>query len=880
MISVEDMIKLQKKYSANMIWKLAAMLLYFHSFLIAANAQGITVSVPSHVQTGENFRVEYQIGTQDVSDFQSGLRNNELVEIIAGPSTSSRSSIQMVNGHISNSSSITYTYILYAQKNGTLTLPAAHARVGSKTLSSKPVRVTISGSSVHSNGAPQMHQDNSEPQMRPSGSPISGNDLFIKVSANKQRVHEQEPILLTYKVYALVDLIQLDGKMPDLTGFHTQEVELPQQKSFHMESLNGRNYKCVTWKQYVMYPQMTGKLEIPSITFKGTVVQRNRAVDPFEAFFNGGSDYTEVKRDIKAPGITVQVDPLPERPKDFSGGVGRFKISAQVDHQNIKAGDPMNLRVTVEGTGNLKLLKQPELKLPGDFDKYDPKVTDNTKLTLNGVEGSMVYDFLIVPRHKGSYTLSPVEMTYYDTESNSYKTIKSAPIKIEVAKGDGKGYSPDADTERDKDIHPIKSGNGAKLLTGSYFFASALYWSVLAVLFIVFAVLLSVFWRRAALNADLVKLKGRRANKIAARRLKKASKLMHGGEQGAFYDEVLRALWGYMGDKLNIPVEQLSQENMKAQLAVHQVDEATVAEFIGALDECEYERYAPGDPEGNMNKTFESARSAIIKIEETMKKTSKRGSRSASAKSLLTVLVLLATASFTTNAVAVTKAEADSMYLHGSYQQAVKAYESILKDGRSADIYYNLGNAHYRSGNNVQAILAYERALRLSPGDDDIRFNLQFAQRKLIDKVPQTSEMFFFVAWRSLTSLFSVDTWAVLAVCSLAATLLLLLLFLFAPAVWMRKTGFFGAIVFMLLFLLCNLLAWQQRSRLESNSEAIVVAAEVQVKKTPAAGSSNEFVVHEGTKVDILDDTMKDWRMVRLADGREGWVKTVQLEVI
>ena len=870
---------LNKKYNSISIWMSAVMLLAFQSSFIAANAQGISVSAPSHVQTGENFRVEYQIDTQDVSDFQSGLRNNDLVEIIAGPSTSRRSSIQMVNGHINNSSSITYTYILYAQKNGTLTLPSAHARVGSKTLSSKPVRVTISGSSAHSNGAPQMHQDNHEPQMRPSGSPISGNDLFIKVSANKQRVYEQEPILLTYKVYTLVDLIQLEGKMPDLTGFHTQEVELPQQKSFHMESLNGKNYKCVTWSQYVMYPQMTGKLEIPSITFKGTVVQRNRAVDPFEAFFNGGSDYTEVKRDIKAPGITVQVDPLPERPKDFSGGVGRFKISTQVDHQNVKAGDPLNLRVTIAGTGNLKLLKQPVLNLPGDFDKYDPKVTDNTKLTLNGVEGNMVYDFLIVPRNKGSYTLPPVEMNYYDTESNSYKTIKSAPIKIEVAQGNGKGYSPDADAERDKDIHPIKSDDDVKLLSSSYFFASGLYWTVLAALFVVFIVLLSVFWRRAALNADLVKLKGRRANKVATKRLKKASKLMNSGNQSSFYDEVLRALWGYMGDKLNIPVEQLSQENMKAQLAEHQVNEATTNEFISALDECEFERYAPGDPKGNMSKTFESARSAIIKIEETMKKASKRKGHSSMAKLLIMFAMLWVFFSTTTTA-AVTKSEADSMYMHGSYQQAVKAYESLLKSGKNAAIYYNLGNAHYRSGNHVQAILAYERALRLSPGDDDIRFNLQFAQRKLVDKVPQASEMFFISAWRSLTSIFAVDTWAILAICSLALTLLLLLLFLFGSAVWMRKTGFFGAIVFLLVFLLCNMFAWQQRRRLENTSEAIVVSTEVQVKKTPSASSNNEFLIHEGTKVDILDKAMKDWRMIRLADGREGWVKTIQLEDI
>ncbi len=231
------------------------------------------------------------------------------------------------------------------------------------------MKITVSGHAQRTNGAPSMHGQDSydQPRMRTAGSAISGSDLFIKVSANKKRVHEQEPILLTYKVYTQVELTQLEGKMPDLKGFHNQEVPLPQQKTFHTETVNGRPYKCVTWSQYVMYPQMTGKLEIPSITFKGIVVQQNRNVDPMEAFFNGGSGYVEVKKDIKAPGITLQVDPLPQRPANFSGGVGKFNISACLDKKEIKAGEPITLRVIVGGIGNLKLLKQPVVEFPEGF---------------------------------------------------------------------------------------------------------------------------------------------------------------------------------------------------------------------------------------------------------------------------------------------------------------------------------------------------------------------------------------------------------------------------------------------------------------------------------------------------------------------------------
>ena len=249
----------------------------YHCSLATIYAQQISVSAPSQVSAGENFRVAYTINTQDVEEFRSGIHSSDVVEVIAGPYTSSQSSFQMVNGHTTSSSSITYTYTLYAMKNGTFSIPAAQAVVGGKPLSSKPIKITITGSArSNNNGVPNMHGDDDEPehQMRAAGSRISGNDLFIKVSANKRRVHEQEPVLLTYKVYTLVDLTQLEGKMPDLTGFHTQEVPLPQQKSFHVENVNGRNYRCVTWSQYVMYPQMTGQLEIPSITFKGIVGNR------------------------------------------------------------------------------------------------------------------------------------------------------------------------------------------------------------------------------------------------------------------------------------------------------------------------------------------------------------------------------------------------------------------------------------------------------------------------------------------------------------------------------------------------------------------------------------------------------------------------------
>ena len=856
---------------------LLLMMLGYH---VHVDAQHISVSAPSHVAAGENFRVAYTINTSDVEEFRMGGVQDGL-EVIAGPYTSSQSSYQMINGHTSSSSSVTITYTLYAAKNGSFTIGASHAVVGGKRLSSRPVKIQVSGHAQRTNGAPNMHGQDSydQPRMRSAGSAISGSDLFIKVSASKKRVHEQEPILLTYKVYTQVDLTQLEGKMPDLKGFHTQEVPLPQQKTFHTETVNGRPYKCVTWSQYVMYPQMTGRLEIPSITFKGIVVQQNRNVDPMEAFFNGGSGYVEVKKDIKAPGITLQVDPLPQRPANFSGGVGKFNISASLDKKEVKASEPITLRVVVGGIGNLKLLKQPVVNFPKDFDKYDAKVTDKTRLTANGVEGNMVYDFLAVPRNQGSYTIPSVELTYYDTSKNAYKTIKTQPFKVEVEKGDGTSAESEDFASQDKDIHTIKLGKAEQHKADEMFFGSFGYWISLLMPLIAFVVLLIVFRRRAIENADIVKKRSNRAGKIATKRLRLANKLMLQGKQGEFYDEVMRALWGYMSYKLNMPAEKLNRDNIRETLGRHFVDDATIEKFTTALDECEFERYAPGDAAGNMNRTFESAMTAIMDIENAINEARKNQKKHPAGYSF--VWLLLAMICFGgTSAKAVTKNNADTEYQKGNYQQAIRDYEEILKNGESAEIYFNLGNAYYRTDNITKAVLNYERARLLSPGDDDINFNLQFARSKTIDKITPESEMFFVTWYKSLVNFTSVDNWAKTGILCIVMALLLVLLYLFGPQLMLRKIGFFGGLAFFVIFLLSNLFAFQQKQALDNRTGAIIISPSVNIKKTPAKNSADQFVLHEGTRVDIIDKGMTDWRCIRVGDGREGWIETKAIEEI
>ena len=851
--------------------KRIAILLMMVMTTAFAVAQTLTASAPSRVSVGEQFRLSYTVNTQNVSDFRAGNIPAEF-EVLIGPNRSMQSSYQMINGHTSQSSSITYTYIVAATKGGSYTIPAAHVVVDGKKIASNALTIKVIGS-TGSNSRP--YNDDEGEEVREMGSRISGSDLFIKVSANKKRVYEQEPILLTYKVYTLVQLSQLRGDMPDLKSFYTQEVDLPQQKSFSLETVNGRPYRTCTWSQYVMFPQTTGKLHIPAITFEGVVIQQNRNVDPFEAFFNGGSGYVEVKKKIEAPGIEIQVDPLPQRPATFSGGVGKFNISAQLDKTETKANDPITLRIIVSGTGNLKLIKQPVINLPKDFDKYEPKVTEQTKLTTAGIEGSKIYDVLIVPRHQGKYDIPPVEFTYFDTSTKRYETVKTEAFHLDVAKGSGASAVSDFSgqdelQELNKDIRFIKTGDADQHLTGEYFFGSTAYWITIAALVLVFITLFVIFRQRAIDNANVTAMRGKKANKVATKRLKQAARLMTDNKPGEFYDEVLRALWGYVGDKLNIPVAQLSHDNISSKLAERGVHQSIIDKFIGALDECEFERYAPGDPKGNMSKVYDKAMLAIEKIEEVMKK----GGR----KSVASIAVLLMLLPMTANAA--TKADADSAYVNGNYQEAIKVYESLLKQGESAELYYNLGNAYYRTENITRAVLNYERALLLSPGDGDIRFNLQIARSKTIDKIVPESEMFFVTWYRSLVNIMSVDGWGRMALVSLALVIVLFLVYLFSARVWVQKVGFFGGGILLVVFVFSNFFAWQQRQQLLNREGAIVVAPSVTVKSTPAQNGTDLFILHEGTKVVITDGSMKSWREIRLADGKKGWIESKKIELI
>ena len=576
------------------------------------------------VVSGDQVRLVFTVNSQDIKDFRAPSIKG--FDVLMGPSRSQQSSIQIINGKRTSSSSTAFTYILLAGNPGTYTIPAASVEVNGEKVFSNAISIKVlpqdqtSGNSGNNGGGSA-----SSSRSQAAGSRISANDLFITATASKTTVHEQEAILLTYKVYTVVNLRQLYGKMPDLKGFHTQEVELPQQKTFTLEHYKGRNYNTTVWSQYVLFPQQTGKLEIPSITFDGVVAQQTISDDPFDAFFNGGG-YVEVKKKITTPKVVINVQPLPAKPAGFSGAVGEFKLASSINATDVKTNDAVTIKLTLSGTGNMKLIGTPEVKFPQDFEIYDPKVTDDYKLTNSGLTGTKTFEYLAIPRHAGNFTIPAVEFTYFDLKSNSYKTLKTEAYNLKVAKGQGNADQVISDfTNKEsvkmlgKDIRFIKLGDSSLRPKGDFFFGTVGYYLCYLIPLLLFVVFAVIYRQKALENANVAKVKTKKANKVATRRMKLAGKLLAENKKNEFYDEVLKALWGYISDKLSIPVSQLSKDNIEAELTNYGVQEALIAEFIGVLNECEYARYAPGNENEAMDKVYSASVEVISKMENSIK---------------------------------------------------------------------------------------------------------------------------------------------------------------------------------------------------------------------------------------------------------------------
>lgn len=570
----------------------------------AADAVEFKASAPAQVIMGNPFQLTYSVN-QRAKD----LRAPEFVDFdyIAGPYTSQSSSTSFVNGKRTSSFTLTYTYTLIPNKEGTFTLPPATIKVDGQQYTSNGVRITVLPPDQPSNVSTASQQSNANASTQPrEATNANAENIFMRTLVSKTKVHEQEVILLTYKLYfAGVDVAQFTNntRLPEFKGFLKQELEIGEIQT-ELEHYNGRNYQTAVIYRTLLFPQRSGDIVIDPAQFEAVLRVQNRAQvrSIFDDFFNS---YTTVAKPLTAPSVTIHVSELPAgKPAGFSGGVGQFAINSRISNTDLQANEAVTLTLTIQGTGNMKLLKTPAVDWPEGFEVYDPKVTNNFKNSLSGVSGTKTIEYLAIPRAGGTYTIPAVQFAYYDTQADTYKTLSTPEYTLNIARSANEESSAavvnnfvqkENIQQFGSDIRYIYTNDQPRFIqqASSITFGSLAFWAWYGAPSLLAAILFFLFRKQIKENADITRVRYKKANKVAQRRLKAAEKLLKKNQKEAFYEEIERAAWTYLSDRLSIPTAQLNKENIAQILSNKGVSQTIIGELHRVLTTAEFARYAP-----------------------------------------------------------------------------------------------------------------------------------------------------------------------------------------------------------------------------------------------------------------------------------------------
>jgi len=581
-----------------------------------------SVSAPGVVTVGEQFRLTYTLNSKG-DKFNAPEFDNFYV--IVGPSTSYNQSTQIINGKVTRNVSYTYTYILQSTREGKFTIPPATVVVNKKQYSTNSLQIEVIKSKPQQQTRTPATQSNDNQGL----ANIGNEDLFVRVLVNKSNVYQGAYLVATVKIYSRVNLSGFEKvDLPDFNGFYMQEIEIPQLTSLERENINDQIYGTGVIKKYLLFPQYSGNIVIEPVEIECLVQQTvpRTSQSFFDDFFSFNS-VRNTKKIISSPEVNINVKPLPAgAPSSFSGTVGSVNMIAGPDKSSVKENDAVTFKITLKGTGNLKLAEAPIVDFPPDFETYDPKVSTNLKAGISGTTGSKTFEYLVIPRHAGNYRIAPVKYSFFDPVSRKYKSLSSEEFVIEVSKGeegeDGNiisGFTKEDVRYLGKDIRFIITGPIKVKEKGKIIFGTPLFFLVHTGLFLLFFLVYILVRYSTKRNANVILLRNRRANKQAKKRLKIAGREMRANNAKGFFEEVLKALWGYMSDKLSIPVSELSQENIRQSINEKTVDKKLVEEFIELVDTCEYAQYAPAGESFLLEDVYLKAINIISKLEQEIK---------------------------------------------------------------------------------------------------------------------------------------------------------------------------------------------------------------------------------------------------------------------
>ncbi|MBT3173226.1 MAG: protein BatD [Lentimicrobiaceae bacterium] len=580
------------------------------------------------VAVGERFRVVYEIN-QDAGNFMSP--NFGDMQLLSGPSTSTNSSVQWINGKMTQSYSKTFTFILRATKEGQNTISPASAMVNNRRVQSNSLTIRVVKN-------PNSQKTNSGNVSNSNNEGVQDDDIYLKASITNSKPYLGEQILVTYKIYTKVPVSNLIvKKLSSFQGFWSKSLlDNKQQYKQTTEIINGQEYVVAVINQFAIFPQKTGKLIIEPTEMECEVqlrVQNNRkrGYDPFEDFFNDpffNRNVKNIRTVIKSNPISIEVKPLPQKnkPANFNGAVGDFRLSSKIDRTELKANDALTLTYTISGKGNLELFNMPNIKFPVDFETFDPKISSNIKTSSSGVSGRKKFEYLVIPRVGGNFIINPFTLSYFDPKTKKYRTIKSKVYEIKVEKGEitsgGISYSSSAQEDIQfigQDIRHIKPLPFKLYTIGSHLFLSATFFTIIVIIILLMTMIVILIKRMEKRKSNTSLLKNRKANKIAKTRLRSAEKFKNEGDDKAYYDEIAQALWGYIGDKFSLKQYELSIDSVSETLKEKGADNVVTETFINILNNIEFARFAPGDSSNKMESIYNESVNAIMLAEKALK---------------------------------------------------------------------------------------------------------------------------------------------------------------------------------------------------------------------------------------------------------------------
>lgn len=863
--------------------KLFLTVLFAVSTVILHAQTEIQVQTHNVVAADEHFNVTFIIeGEGKVTDFN--WSPGEDFQLLWGPQQGRSSSVQIINGKTTKSVQTTYSYLLRPQKTGKFTIPQATAKVKGKEITSRPASIEVVSSGTSSQQPSQQQQQSQQPRQRQSAG-VSDNDIFLTVNLSRTNVVVGEPVIATIKLWQRVNIAGFESaEFPDFNGFWSQEIEAPTNIEFTREAYDGQIYNSALLRKFVLIPQQQGTVTISPAELVCLVNIRvsSGGNSIFDGFFD---DYTTIRKKVASKPVTVKVSPLPAgAPASFGGGVGKFSISARMSKDSLKTHEAASLVVTLSGTGNISLLDAPAVVLPPDMELYDTKVSE--KVDKSGRSGSKTYEYPFIPRSYGDFVIDPIKYSYYDIDAGKYVTLETPPIPLYVAKGketDVAGTVVSTVNQKDvrnlgTDIRFINTKDPQLAARGHFFVGSLSFWMITVVLVLLAGACWLMLNRIAARRADVVGTKNRKAVKMAMKRLHLAGTFLKQNLYTAFYEELHKALLGFISDKLNFPMAELSKENIAEAMKNGGVEERHIQAFIGLLDACEFARYSPTTGHEAMAAHYDAALDVISSIDSNMKST-----KNTMRNTALLVMLLAAPLAAQANETYVDSLwnSANQAYTEGRWSDAVKGYSSIAEASvESAALWCNLGDAWFKDGNLSKAILCYEKALKTDPSYDDARFNLDFLNSQIQDRIEPVPELILKTWMREVSYLLDSDSWAVCFLVFFGLTLAMILLFLLASSLAGRRAGFFTALATLLLAVgSLSFSLWQKNEYVKSDS-AIVMRPVSSVKSSPSYEAAKDlFVLHEGTKVKVID-SVGSWNNIELADGRQGWIPSSDIEMI